>query len=125
MRYPLLGRWEDADTGAVLVEQLHVARTFLHRLVGLQFSGALPVQRGLMFERCQSVHTLWMRYAIDVVYLNEDWQIVELRSQVLPWRFAIPQASRVKHVIEVAAGQAGHLSVGQRTRVAQATGVRL
>ena len=70
MRFPLLGRWEDTETGEVLVERLLVAKTFWHRFVGLQFASPLAADCGLLLRGSRSIHTFWMRFAIDVIFLS-------------------------------------------------------
>ena len=121
MRFPLLGRWEDAETGEVLVERLLVAQTFLQRLRGLQFARPLEPDCGLLLRHCRSVHTMWMRFAIDVVFLNAEFEIQEIRTGTLPWRFVIPRAPHAAHVVELTAGCSQRLFVGQKTRTALTT----
>ncbi|TWT93520.1 DUF192 domain-containing protein [Neorhodopirellula pilleata] len=122
MRFPMLGRWEDAETGAVLLERLFVAETFWQRFRGLQFAKPLEDNCGLLLRNCRSVHTMWMRFAIDLIFLSEDLQILETRLGVNPWRMVIPKTKGVAHVIEVTAGQKGNLQEGTKTRIIQDTG---
>ncbi len=117
MQFPLLGRWEDAETGEVLVERLFVAETFWQRFRGLQFAQPLAADSGLLLRNCRSVHTMWMRFAIDLFFLSEELRILEIRVRVKPWRAVIPKAKGVAHVIEVAAGNRQTLGEGTRTRI--------
>ena len=117
MRFPVLGRWEDLETGDVLLERLFVANTFWQRLRGLQFASPLDFESGLLLRNCRSVHTMWMRFAIDLIFLSEDLQILETRFGVKPWRVVVPQAKGVAHVIEVTAGTQRNLYEGNKTRV--------
>ena len=105
MRFPVLGKWVEAETGVVLIERLFVAETYWQRLRGLQFARSLAPDAGLLLRDCRSVHTMWMRFAIDLIFLSEDWQIRETRIGVKPWRVVVPRAKNVAHVIEIAAGQ--------------------
>ncbi|QDV12607.1 hypothetical protein CA51_24930 [Rosistilla oblonga] len=118
MRFPILGRWEDAETGEVLAKRLYVAETFWQRLRGLQFAQPLDPGCGLLLRNCGSVHTMWMRFPIDLFFLDEDWSVLEVRSCVKPWRVVIPKAKRVSHVIEVTSGQSLEAFKGRRTKVA-------
>jgi uncharacterized protein len=117
MRFPLRGRWEDIETKEVLVERLYAAETFWQRFRGLQFARSLDADSGLLLRNCRSVHTMWMRFSIDLIFLSDDLQILETHVGVKPWRVVIPQAKGVAHVIEVTAGTQRSLSEGKRTRV--------
>jgi len=117
MRFPVLGRWEDAETGEVLLEHLHVAGNFWQRFRGLQFAPPLEPECGLLLRNCRSVHTMWMRFSIDLIFLSEDLQILETRIGVKPWRVVIPNGKGVAHVIEVVARNQTHLAEGTRTRI--------
>ncbi len=117
MRFPLLGSWEDAETGVVLIERLFVARTFWQRFRGLQFARPLERDCGLLLRNCRSVHTMSMRFAIDLVFLSDDLEVLEVQTDVQPWRIALPKEKRAAHLIEVTAGQHRHLSKGMKTRL--------
>jgi uncharacterized membrane protein (UPF0127 family) len=47
-----------------------------------------PAGKGLWIVPCRGVHTLGMRFAIDVVYLNGDRVIVHIEENLRPWRMA-------------------------------------
>ena len=70
----------------------------------------LPSDRGLLLEGCPSVHTCFMRYAIDVVYLDRLGAIVKLVPELRPWRFSLggPNAA---HALELAAGSIARLGL--------------
>ena len=70
-------------------------------LAGLD-AGALPAGHGLWFERCRSVHTVGMRFALDLVWLDGDGSVVRLDRGVGPRR--VRTCLRARSVIEVAAG---------------------
>ena len=116
MQFPLLGRWEETETGEVLAGRLLVAKTFWQRFVGLQFSSPLAADCGLLLRGCRSIHTFWMRFAIDVIFLNDEMEVLEVRTGVAPWRTVIPRAKNVAHVIELTAGVARNSLDGRRTR---------
>lgn len=117
MRFPLLGQWKDRHSEEILVGDLCVAETFWQRLVGLQFSRPLEPGSGLLLRNCHSIHTLWMRFAIDVIFLSEDLEVVEVRREVAPWRFVVPKEKQVAHTIEVPAGSTASIHPGRSTRI--------
>jgi uncharacterized protein len=70
--------------GAELVNQLATADTFFTRLKGLMFSKDLPAGHGLIIQPCQSIHTFFMNYPIDVIYLSNELEIVGLDETIKP-----------------------------------------
>lgn len=64
-----------------------VAGTRLSRLLGLAFLTRERAGPGLLIPRCRSVHTLGMRFPLDLIFLDEDGGVLELRRGVPPGRF--------------------------------------
>lgn len=95
----LAGNVYRAD-GTLYLEQLFVADTWWTRFRGLQFLRELPEGTGLLLDSCRSVHTFWMRFPIHVVFLDTELRVVEVRTNVRPWRVVIPIARNVQSVLE-------------------------
>jgi hypothetical protein len=72
------------SNGAELASQVTAADTFFKRLKGLMFSKSLPAGHGLLIQPCQSIHTYFMNYSIDVIYLSKEFEIVGLDETVMP-----------------------------------------
>jgi uncharacterized membrane protein (UPF0127 family) len=70
----------------ILVGQGKVAATFLARLKGLLGSAALKKGEGLLLNHEKSIHTFFMRYAIDVIYIDKQWQVIKLDEGMAPFR---------------------------------------
>ena len=66
-----------------------LANSFLSRLNGLMFRKPLASDRGLLITRCPSVHTAFMRAAIDVVYLNKAGFVTRCVAHLKPWRASV------------------------------------
>jgi uncharacterized membrane protein (UPF0127 family) len=76
--------------------RLAIASNSWQRFWGLMFQGPLsndPIPHGLLLTRCPSVHSFFMRYTIDVVYLAKESATEEYRvthtTQLRPWRVSI------------------------------------
>lgn len=82
------------------------ADSFWSRFCGLMLTEALPHDRALLLRACTSVHTCFMRYAIDVLFLDAEQRIVEIREDVQPWRACWPRARGIRHVLELRSGGA-------------------
>lgn len=67
--------------------RVQVADNFLQRLRGLilRSPASLPLGTGLLIAPCNSIHMMFMRFAIDVVYLAEDYTVVKTVKNVRPW----------------------------------------
>jgi uncharacterized membrane protein (UPF0127 family) len=92
------------STGCVIVERLTFAATFWTRFRGLQLRKILSAEEGLLIAPCRSIHTHWMRFAIDVAMVDRSGVVVEFHSTVRPWRMLAGDRS-VAYVLEATAGQ--------------------
>ena len=70
----------------MLGEQITVAGTSLRRLVGLLGKSRLEPGTGLLIIPSQAIHTVAMRFAIDVVFVDRDWRVIYLRHTMAPFR---------------------------------------
>jgi uncharacterized membrane protein (UPF0127 family) len=91
-----------ADSGAVILAELHAAFDSASRRSGLLGRDRWPEGHGLVIAPCQAVHTLGMRFPIDVLFVRRDGTVEQVRRGVRPWRIA--GAWRAFAVIEGAAG---------------------
>lgn len=74
------------ETGEQLAVQVRTAYSFGRRLRGLMLTESLPAGQGLHLHPCRSVHSFFMRYPIDVLYLNESGVIVGVQESLKPGR---------------------------------------
>ena len=72
--------------GSSIAERCRVARSLRERAVGLLGSASLPAGEGLLIERTQSIHMFFMRYAIDVAFIDGRGTVRRTVSPVRPWR---------------------------------------
>jgi uncharacterized membrane protein (UPF0127 family) len=75
-----------ASDGRIVCERCYVAATFLSRLVGLLRKPSLDPREGLLLTRAAAVHTLFMRFPIDVVFLDRERRVVAVSERLRPWR---------------------------------------
>lgn len=99
--------WE-ARLGGLAVEDvgegltLHRARAFSERRKGLAKMDAMPPDHALHILRCNSIHTIGMRFALDLVWLAKDGRVVRVDEDVAPRRLKLCTGART--VIETRAG---------------------
>ena len=89
--------------GTTLAGNAEVARSFWSRLVGLMGRRELPAGSGLVVEPSGSVHTFWMRFPIDVIFVDRANRIVGLR-EVMPPNRPFAGAWRAHRTVELPAG---------------------
>jgi outer membrane protein OmpA-like peptidoglycan-associated protein/uncharacterized membrane protein (UPF0127 family)/Flp pilus assembly protein TadG len=113
--------------GAVLVTasgqhplRLRRATNFISRFCGLMLRAPLAPDAGLLLTACPSVHTAFMRCAIDVVYLDAHGVVLKCVPYLRPWWGSISNAGRdgegrrhqrAAHTLELAAGSIARLGI--------------
>lgn len=70
----------------VLGERIRIAETSLSRVVGLLRDRSLEEGCGLLIYPSQAIHTVGMKFAIDVVFVNREWRVVGLKVNMVPFR---------------------------------------
>ena len=101
-----------------LVTAGRVADTFWARLRGLIGSDGLGPEEGLLIVPCNSIHTHFMRFPIDVLYVSSEGEVVAIDHALPPWRFGRIHR-RARSVLELSAGRAKdtNTQVGDRLQV--------
>jgi uncharacterized protein len=107
----LLGR-----DGQVVCERCELADRFLTRLRGLLGRKTLPKGDGLLISPTWSVHTWFMRFPIDAVFLDRELRVLKIKRDLRPWRGA--SRFRAHSVLELAAGECERLRVTVGDRLA-------
>lgn len=85
------------------------ARSFALRLRGLLGRPPLVSGEGLLIAPCNAIHTVFMSYSIDVVFISAQHRVLALRVGVPPWRAR--QCLRAHYVVELAAGEINRLGL--------------
>ena len=103
--------------GRVVCERCAVADRPLSRLRGLLGRPALATGEGLLLRPAPSIHTWFMRFPIDAVFLDAELRVLRVRSEMRPWRMAGERGARA--VLELAAGEAERCGIrpGERLRL--------
>ena len=76
----------------------------------------LEPDEGLWIRPCNGIHTFWMRFSIDVLFLDRELKVVKVIHSLSPFRISIP-VPQAKSVIEVPAGTAKTFSIETGTRL--------
>ena len=89
-------------TGQLLAGKVVLANTFFTRLRGLIARSRLAPAEALWLRPCNGVHTFWMLFAIDVIFLDHELRIVKLVENMRPFRVTKPHL-RARSVLEMEA----------------------
>ena len=74
------------------------------RMRGLLGRDGLPSGALLLLDPCGSIHTLGMRFVIDVLFLDRDWRVVGVRKAVPPGRACVWGGWRARRTLEACSG---------------------
>jgi uncharacterized protein len=96
-------RLVNLDNGHVMAESIESAETFFTRLKGLMFRKQLSNGGGLYLHPCKSIHTFFMKFPIDVLYINKDWKIVGMEEKLEPGKIG-RQFPGAASVVELESG---------------------
>ncbi len=105
--------WRDASRGRLLARRVRAAHHLGRRLRGLLGRESLAPDEGLWLKPCRQVHTWFMRFAIDVVFLDAALEVVAVSRHLPPWRLS-PFHRRARSCLELAAGTAHWVRPGDR-----------
>jgi uncharacterized protein len=94
----------DVTKATIVATQMSVADTFTARLIGLAGRRKLDAGCGLLIKPSSGVHTFGMLFAIDVVALDRDLQVLKLWHRLPPFRITSIDLS-IHSMLELPAGQ--------------------
>lgn len=102
------------EDGSTLCDRCVLADTVLRRLKGLIGRVGLAPTECMLVTPAPAVHTWFMRFPIDAVFVDRELRVVGVAPELRPWRFA--RRPRARAVVELAAGEAARrdVHVGER-----------
>jgi hypothetical protein len=103
----------NAKTGAIIANNLEMKDTFLGRLIGLLGKKGLNKGQGIILKPCSQVHTCFMAFAIDVVFISKDFKVLKIIKDMRAWKFS-PIVLKSMYTLEVASGEIKDLKEGDK-----------
>lgn len=101
----------------VISNNMKIASSFNDRLVGLMFKGPLKENDSLLINPCNSIHTFFMKYAIDVIFLNKKLEVVAIYNNLKPWRLT-KIVFKASQVLEMEAGRLNReIKIGDKLEI--------
>ncbi len=93
----------DQTTSEVISSKVEIASSFLKRLCGLIFYKKLEPGQSMFIPGCRQVHMFFMKFPIDLVFCNQNLQVVDIQENLQPWSLS-PLVLSAQSVIELPAG---------------------
>src|SRR5919204_3805199 len=106
------------EDGRVVCERVFVADRAHHRMRGLLGRRRLEGGEGMVLRPAWSIHTAFMRFPIDVVFLDADQVVIKIVPRLPPFKTASARGAR--EVVELRAGECDRRGLGLGDRVAWA-----
>jgi uncharacterized membrane protein (UPF0127 family) len=104
----------ETEGGREVAAHVTEAASFLSRGLGLMFRRELPAGHGLAITPCNSIHMFFMRFPLDVAFLDREGRVVRAYHGIRPWR-----ASRIvrgaRTAVELPAGSLAAAGVEKGT----------
>lgn len=101
---------------SVVIPRLVLATGIVERTRGLLGRACMDPGEGMLLSPCNAVHTLFMRFTIDVVFLDSDLAIIRVCRGVRPFSMAFG-GRRTRHAVEATSGWLPAEILAQGTRV--------
>jgi uncharacterized membrane protein (UPF0127 family) len=110
-------RLVNAATGAVLATRLEPAFDSASRRKGLLGRNGLDPDAAILIAPCNSVHTFFMRFTIDVVFAARDGRVLKICRRMKPWRMAASLGAQTAIEFDSRAGVTDGLTPGDRLAI--------
>lgn len=94
------------ETVEILGYRAKVARTFFERAKGLIGTKSLGPDEGMLILKCNAIHTFFMSFPIDAVFLDRHDRVVRRVNGIPPWRPLVFGGFKAVKVLEVRSAQA-------------------
>ena len=87
----------------LIADNLKIADNFISRTIGLISTREISQEEGLLIKPCCSIHTFFMKFDIDVLFVNRKHEIVAIYKYIKPWN-VLPIHPTSQYVLELCGG---------------------
>ncbi len=100
----------------LILENVAIADRFLLRLKGLMGINKIEDDEGLFIRPCNSIHTYFMKFNIDIIFIDENYKVVEVYKDLAPWKIS-RIVNNAKFVIEGKTGSFTKIKKGDQIKI--------
>jgi uncharacterized protein len=104
----------EREDGRPLCERCLLAETPLRRVKGLLGRSGLERGEGLLLRPASSIHTFFMRFPIDAVFLDSDLRVLHVADDLQPWRAAGKRGAKAALELPAGAARRAGIAAGER-----------
>ena len=108
------GALRNTANGETVAETLEFALSRSARRRGLLGRDSLPAGHGMLIAPCSSIHTWFMRFSIDVIFVGRDGLVVKICRRVVPWRMVMGWGAYATVELPIGAVDRSAIAVGNR-----------
>ena len=90
--------------GSLFADSVEYATGFFERMKGLLGRGDMNNKSAMIIEHCNSVHSVGMRFAIDLIFLDKEWRVLSVRENISPGKPMVGGGFHAKRVVESKTG---------------------
>jgi len=111
--------------GTIVAAEANEARSFTAKLFGLMGKAGMANNAALIIYHTNWIHTFWMCFALDLIYIAHEGTVVGLETGLPPYRFGKP-FWKAQTVIELCAGAiaTSRTELGDRLQISGAAAVK-
>ena len=101
-----------------VVKKAKLCNNMLTRLVGLMFSKPQAAVITSPFESIVSttIHTFFMRFPIDAIWLNKELEVVDVRKNIKPYRTMVAPKKKAMYILEMPTAKNNPLKEGDKVK---------
>lgn len=100
------------QTGKLIASNVSLADTYFKRLKGLMFKETLKYDEGLLITPCNSIHMFFMKFPLDVLFVDKENNIVGMSKNIKPWRIS-KVFFKAHYVVELPTGTIERLKMSE------------
>jgi uncharacterized membrane protein (UPF0127 family) len=105
-------------TGKLLADELEVERSLIGRTVGLMFRKKLEAGQGMWINPCNGIHMMFMNFAIDAVFLDNQERVRKVYPKVPAWWGVVWFVWGAHSVLELPPGSTANLGLERGDQIA-------
>ncbi|SHI96185.1 hypothetical protein SAMN02745163_01118 [Clostridium cavendishii DSM 21758] len=98
-----------------VISEIFIADSFIKRFLGLMFRKN-PHHEAILIKPCNSIHTFFMNFDIDVLFINENMEVIKKTDALKPGKVVFPQ-KKCKMIIEGRVGIFKDIKVGEKLEI--------
>ncbi|MFN4149589.1 MAG: DUF192 domain-containing protein [Candidatus Sericytochromatia bacterium] len=91
------------ENNTLISDNIGLANTMLTRFIGLMNKKTLEDNEGILLTPCNSIHMMFMKFPLDIVFLDRKNKVIKIIENLKPWRVS-PVIFMAQSVLELPSG---------------------